>query len=112
MKKIIFYKTEKGKIPVEDFLESLTDKQAKKVAWTLRVIRDLDFVSQEYFKKLTNTNLWEVRVQVGNNIFRILGLIDGDNLIILTNGFQKKTQKTPKKEIELAEKRMRDYLRR
>ncbi len=112
MKKIIFYRTEKGNSPVEEFLESLTDKQAQKVAWTLRVIRDLDLVPQEYFKKLKPTQIWEVRVQVGNNIFRILGFIDGKELIVLTNGFQKKTQKTPKKEIELAEKRMKDYLRR
>lgn len=112
MKKIIFYRTEKGSSPVEEFLESLTDKQAQKVAWTLRVIRDLEFVPKEYFKKLTNTDLWEVRVQIGNNIFRILGFLERDNLIILTNGFQKKTQKTPKKELDLAEKRMKDYLRR
>jgi phage-related protein len=112
MKKIIFYKTEKGDSPVEEFLDTLTDKQAKKVAWVLRVIRDLDFVPQEYFKKLKPTEIWEVRAQVGNNIFRILGFINGKDLIVLTNGFQKKTQKTPRKEIKLAEKRMKDYLRR
>ncbi|MCF8296830.1 MAG: type II toxin-antitoxin system RelE/ParE family toxin [Melioribacteraceae bacterium] len=83
----------------------INGKQAQKIAWTLRVIRDLDFVPQEYFKKLKPIQIWEVRVQVGNNIFRILGFIDGKNLIVLTNGFQKKTQKTPNKEIELAEKR-------
>lgn len=46
------------------------------------------------------------------NIFRILGFINGKDLIVLKNGFQKKTQKTPRKEIKLAEKRMKDYLRR
>jgi phage-related protein len=90
----------------------LTDKQAQKVAWNLRVIRDSDFIPKEYFKKLTNTNLWEVRVKFGRNIFRILGFMEKENFIILTNGFQKKTQKTPIKEIKLAEKRMRDYIRR
>jgi hypothetical protein len=50
MKKIIFYRTEKGSSPVEKFLESLTDKQAQKVAWTLRAIRDLDWVPKDYFK--------------------------------------------------------------
>jgi phage-related protein len=68
--------------------------------------------TKRLFQKLTNTEIWEVRIQIGNNIFRILGFIEEDNLIILTNGFQKKTQKTPKKEIEQAEKRMKDYLRR
>jgi phage-related protein len=53
--------------------------------------------------------LWEVRVQLGGNIFRLLGFIEGDNLVILTNGFQKKTQKTPRHEIGLAETRKSEY---
>ena len=104
MKNIIFYKTENGKSPVEEFLDTLTSKQAQKVTWVLRVIRDLNQIPQEYFKKLVNTEIWEVRVKSGNNIFRILGFKDGLNFVVLTNGFQKKTQKTPKSEIELAER--------
>jgi len=89
----------------------LTDKQAKKVAWVLRLVRDLNFVPKEYLKKLVNTNdIWEIRVQSGSNIFRILCFFDKGNLIVLTNGFAKKTQKTPVKEIELAEKRKQEYL--
>ena len=53
-----------------------------------------------------------MRVQLGNNIFRLLGFFDNASLIILTNGFAKKTQKTPTQEIELAEQRKRDYLNR
>ena len=112
MKNIIFYKTENGKSPVEEFLDTLTSKQAQKVTWVLRVIRDLNQIPQEYFKKLVNTEIWEVRVKSGNNIFRILGFKDGLNFVVLTNGFQKKTQKTPKSEIELAERRMREYKKR
>ena len=112
MKKVIFYKNERGDSPVEEFLESLTDKQAKKVAWVLRIIRDLDLIPKEYFKKLVSTDIWEVRVQVGSNTIRILGFFDGNNFIVLTNGFHKKTQKTPKKEIETAEKRMKEYINR
>ncbi|HED36951.1 MAG TPA: type II toxin-antitoxin system RelE/ParE family toxin [Ignavibacteria bacterium] len=111
MRKIIFYKTPKGNNPVKDFLNTLTDKQAKKVAWVLRLVRDLNFVPKEYLKKLVNTNdIWEIRVQSGSNIFRILCFFDKGNLIVLTNGFAKKTQKTPVKEIELAEKRKQEYL--
>ena len=50
-----------------------------------------------------STDIWEVRVQAGNNIFRILGFIDQSKFVVLTNGFAKKTQKVPKQEIELAE---------
>jgi phage-related protein len=70
-------------------------------------------VPTEYFKKLKNTeDIWEVRVKSGNNIFRILGFYDKEKFIVLTNGFAKKSQKTPKKEIELAQERKREYIKR
>ena len=110
---IIFYRTIDNKCPVEDYLDSLTDKQATKVAWVLRLVRDLDIIPSKYLKKLVNTDdIWEVRVQFGGNIFRLLGFNDGKNLIILTNGFHKKTQKIPPQEISLAEERKKDYLKR
>lgn len=113
MREIVFYRTDSERCPVEDFLDSLSGKQAQKVLWVLRLIQELDSVPSQYLKKLVNTdNIWEVRVQVGNNIFRLLGFFDNDNLIVLTNGFAKKTQKTPSQEIELAEQRKRDYLSR
>ena len=91
----------------------MTDKQAREVAWVLRLVRDLNFVPKEYFKKLVNTNdIWEIRIQSGNNIFRLLCFFDKGNVIILTNGFAKKSQKIPIKEIDLAEKRKQEYLRR
>ncbi|RKX35722.1 MAG: type II toxin-antitoxin system RelE/ParE family toxin, partial [Verrucomicrobia bacterium] len=76
-------------------------------------IREINPVPTNYFKKLVNTdNIWEVRVGVGRDIFRLLGFLDGQELIILTNSFQKKTQKTPSKEIKLAERRKKEYLNR
>ena len=98
---------------MEDFLQSLPDKQSKKVAWTLRVVRDLEQVPTQYLKKLKSTDdIWEVRVTLGNNTFRLLGFFDGLQLIVLTSGFAKKTNKVPKQEIETAEERKRDYYRR
>ena len=113
MREILFYRTGSGASPVEMFLDSLQSKQAQKVAWVLQLIEDLDVIPVQYFKKLVNTDgIWEVRIQVGSNIFRILGFLDGDQLIVLNHAFQKKTQKTPKKEIKLAETRKRNYLDR
>lgn len=113
MKEIVFYCTQSGASPVEDFLNSLSGKQAQKVLWVLRLIQELDSVPSQYLKKLVNTDdIWEVRVQIGNNIFRLLGFFGESDLIILTNGFAKKTQKTPSQEIYLAEQRKRDYLNR
>ncbi|RAM51589.1 MAG: type II toxin-antitoxin system RelE/ParE family toxin [Hapalosiphonaceae cyanobacterium JJU2] len=113
MREIIFYRTDSERCPIEEFLDSLSGKQAQKVIWVLRLIQEIDSVPSQYFKKLVNTDdIWEVRVNVGSNTFRLLGFFDQDNLIILTNGFAKKTQKTPSQEIELAEQRKRDYLSR
>ncbi len=113
MREIRFYRTESGARPIEEFLDSLSGKQAQKVAWVLQLIEEMEIIPVQYFKKLVNTdNLWEVRVQAGNNIFRLLGFLDGDQLVVLNHGFQKKTQKTPKKEIQIAEVRKKDYLKR
>jgi phage-related protein len=70
-------------------------------------------VPKKFFKKLESTDdLWEVRVQLGNNIFRFLGFFDGAQLVILNHVFTKKTQKTSQKEIKIAEQRKKDYFSR
>ena len=113
MKEILFYRTESGRCPVEEFLDSLSPKQAQKVIWVMRLVEELENVPIKYFKKMTGTkDLWEIRVQSGNNIFRILGFFEGEHLVILDHAFQKKTQKTPKKEIAIAETRKKDHLLR
>jgi len=113
MREILFYKTKSGECPVEVFLNSLDSKQAQKVTWVMQVVEELEKVPTTYLKKLTNTDdIWEIRVQIGGNIFRFLGFFNKGNFIVLTNGFQKKTQKTPKSEILLSEQRKQDYLER
>ena len=94
-------------------MDSLTDEQVTKIAWVLKLIREIDHVPSKYFKKLVNTDdIWEVRVDIGKNTFRLLGFFHGRELIILTNAFQKKSRKTDLKEIRLAEKRKKEYLSR
>lgn len=83
------------------------------MAWVLQLVEELDTVPVLYFKKLIGSeDIWEVRVKVGSNIYRILGFLDGAELVVLNHAFQKKTQKTPIKEIRVAESRKRDYLAR
>lgn len=113
MKELKFYTTSSGKIPVKEFLDSLNSKHAQKVAWVLELVERLDQVPAQYFKKLKSTDdIWEVRARIGSNSFRLLGFIDDDEFVLLTNGFAKKSQKTPKQEIDLAEQRKADYLSR
>ena len=112
MREIIFYHLESGRCPVEDFLDTLTDKQFEKVAFVLDLIEQLNIIPEEYLKKLKGADdIWEVRVQYGNNIFRLLGFFEANNIVILNHAFTKKTRKTPAREINIAEKRKRGYLK-
>ena len=108
----MFYKTLNQKCPVEEFLDSLSTKAAKKITWVLKLLEDLEVVPAQYFSKMPGTEeIWECRVKLGSNIYRIFSFWDGAK-IILTHGFIKKTQKTPKNEIERAESYRNDYLTR
>ena len=110
MRKIKFYILETGKSPVEEFFDSLTNKKFEKIAFVLDLIEQIVIVPRKYFKKLKGADdIWEIRVQQGNNIFRILGFFDGKDLVVLNHAFTKKSQKIPQKEIALAEKRKRNY---
>ena len=113
MRQIIFYRTDTGKCPVEEYLDTLSNKQVEKVFFVLQLVESLEIVPIKYFKKLESTDdLWEVRVRHANNIFRFLCFFDGSELIILNHAFTKKTQKTPKNEIKIATQRKNDYFSR
>jgi phage-related protein len=93
-----------------DFFATLNPDVKRKFNWTLKLIATIDRVSVKYFKHIASTaGLYEVRVEAESNIYRVFGFFDEGRLIILLNGFQKKSQKTPKNEIELAEKLKKQY---
>ena len=93
-----------------DFYEEQTNEVQQKIEWTLGLIRDLDRIPEKYFKHMEGTKgLYEIRIQVGGNIYRVFSFFDKGNIVVLGNGFQKKSQKTPKQEIDLALKIMEEY---
>ncbi|WP_066631455.1 type II toxin-antitoxin system RelE/ParE family toxin [Labilibacter marinus] len=84
----------------EKFFLEQNDKVKSKIIWTIQLIEEIERVPESYLKHLESTDvLYEIRVKLGNNIFRIFCFFDEGKLIIIANGFQKKTQKTPKAEI-------------
>jgi phage-related protein len=110
---VTFYKTADGKCPIQDFLDSLSGKVARKVTWVLNLLEDLDTVPSTYFKKLTGSEeIWECRIAFGSNACRIFCFFAGNSVVVLTHGFMKKSRKTPKAEIEKAEAYRRDFLKR
>jgi phage-related protein len=112
-KTVIFYKTPDGKCPIQDFLDSLPGKAAQKVTWVLKLFEDLDVVPSSYFQKLKGTDdIWECRISFGSNAYRIFCFFAGNSVVVLTHGFMKKSQKTPKTQIEKAEAYKREFLQR
>lgn len=104
-RKITFYKNY-----FPDFVSKQSIDIQNKIYWTFEVIEDLWRVPETYLKHIANTDgLYEIRVQLGSDIIRIFCFFEMGKLVILINGFQKKTQKTPKKEIKLALKLKSEY---
>lgn len=93
-----------------DFFHKQKPKVKAKILWTFDVIETVEKVPAEYFKHMEGCDgLYEIRVQFGSDIFRIFCFFDEGKLVVLTHAFQKKTQKTPKKEIEKALKIRMEY---
>lgn len=93
-----------------DFYNKQDAKTKAKIDYVLKIIRELDQIPSQYFKHLEGTDaLYEARIKLASNIYRVLCFFDEGNLVVLLNGFQKKTQKTPKNEIKLAEKLKKAY---
>lgn len=104
-RQIIFYKDH-----FIDFYKELPPKVREKFKFTLELIRQVDNIPEMFFGPMTGyEGLYEVRIGYQSNIYRIFCCFDQGNLIVLFNAFQKKTQKTPKKEIEKAMRLKAEY---
>ena len=112
MFEVIFYEKKNGACPVEDFISDLDLKMRVKMIGLLEILEDKGNMLREPYSKHLDDGIFEIRCKVGNNITRVLYFFYYEGKIILTNGFVKKTQKTPKKEIELAKERRKDFVER
>lgn len=102
---IIFYKDY-----FQDFFIQQKEKVKDKIIWTFGLIEELAIIPDTYLKHIESTDgLYEIRVQSGNEIFRIFCFFNRGKLVVLINGFQKKDQKLPKREIEKAVKIKKEY---
>ena len=96
----------------KDFYVSQDSKVQEKIEYAFELIRTVDHVPEKFLKHIENTNgLYEIRIKSGNNIYRIFCCFDKGRIVILFNAFQKKTQKTPKREINKGIKLMNDYFK-
>ena len=110
--KVDFYKEVDGSKPLGAFIRSLDTKMKAKVVANLHLLEEYGNLAREPSSKMLEDGIFEIRTIEGNDIVRVLYFFDNDRIIIATNGFVKKKQKTPVSEIELAKKRRADYHRR
>ena len=104
---VIFYEKENGEIPVEKFLDTLPIKMKAKVVGLIQILQEFGNDLREPYSKHLGDGIFELRAKQGSDLSRVLYFFYLDKKIILTNGFVKKSQKTPKSEIQKA-KRYRD----
>ena len=92
----------------DDFLKSLSEKEREKVDYGLVLLKTQDRLPVKFVKHIKE-GLYELRTEYNGNIYRVFFIFDDGNIVVLLNGFQKKTQKTPESEIELAIKIKESY---
>ena len=105
MRQVIIYKNY-----FLDFYNKQTAKVQSKIEWTLGIIEEVNRIPTKFFQYLTGTDgLYEIRIEFEGNIYRIFSFFDRGNIVVLVNSFQKKSQKTPKKEINKALRIKKEY---
>ena len=110
--KAVFYDLANGREPAKEFILSLDTKMQAKMLRTLSILQENGPALHEPYSKHLDDGIFELRAKVGSNISRVLYFFFVGHTIVLTNGFVKKTQKTPATEIERAKSYRREYLSR
>ena len=107
---IEFYIDERGESPVEEFLLGLDVRTKARLVWAFEQVRIRNLNAREPLVKHLDRELWEVRQSSRGNIYRVIYLFFRGRRIVLLHGFQKKTQRTPPREIELAARRRNSFI--
>ena len=110
--RVEFFQKMDGKEPAKDFLESLDTKMLAKMTRTISVLQENGPALREPYSKPIEDGIFELRAKIGSDITRVLYFFFVGHRIILTNGFIKKTQKTPRTEIDKAKEFRKDFLER
>ena len=109
---VVFYVEESGKSPVREFLVSLDARTQARFLASIEQLRVRNVAAQEPLVRHIEEKLWELREESRGNIYRLLYFFFSGRRIVFLHGFQKKTQKTPRREIEIAGRRMRTFIER
>ena len=109
---LIAYEKINGEVPVEEFLDSINPKMRAKIYGLMEILQEKGNMLREPYSKHLDDGIYELRCKFGSDVTRVLYFFYYDGKIVMTNGFVKKTQKAPKKEIKLAKERRKDFMER
>lgn len=107
---IVFYVDGKGNEPVKEFLDSLDLKTKSRFDWSIEQLRIRNVTAKEPLVRHIEGKIWELREESGTNIYRLMYFFFTGKRIVFLHGFQKKSTKTPRKEIEIAKARLQVFL--
>jgi len=109
---VLFFEEDNGKVPVEEFLDDLDKKMRAKLVGLIEILQESGNDLREPYSKYLGGNIFELRCKVGSDISRVLYFFYHGGRIIMTNGFIKKSMKTPRQEIDRAKKYRKIYIKR
>ncbi len=109
---VVFYTEEDGTSPVSKFLQQLDAKTQVRFAWSIEQLRVRNVLAREPLVRHLEDKLWELREESNTNIYRLIYFFFSGRRIVFLHGFQKKTQKTPRREIEIALQRLDNFVKR
>src|SRR5438094_10308688 len=109
---VVFYRDEEEHSPVRDFLKSLDEDAQQSIGWAIEQLRMRNVQAREPLVRHLEDRLWELRRESRTNIYRLVYFFYSGRRIVFVHGFQKKTQKTPRQELEIARGRYTAFLQR
>src|SRR5690349_8993194 len=107
---VVFYTDDDGKSPVREFLNGLDAKTKARFVWSIRRLRELNIKARAPLVKPLEGKLWELREESQTNIYRLVYFFHSGRQIVFLHGFQKKSNKTPRQDIEIAKARMTRFI--
>ena len=109
---LVFYEDETGRSPARDFLQSLDAKTVARFVWSIEQLRIHNVRAREPLVRHLEGKLWELREESNTNIYRLLYFFFSGRKIVFLHGFRKKEQKTPRREIEIALRRLSSFVKK
>jgi phage-related protein len=106
--KLVYYKKRSGKVPVKDFINKLSKRSQVKVETCLKFLQEEETNAKNMVFRQIKGKLWEIKIRTSDGSYRIFYTMLGEDIMMLLHAYKKQSQKAPKKELDIAIKRMNE----